>query len=94
MIRSRSDTHESGVFCIYAGVHGVPHLPQGEANIFIENLCDLIFPSHGCWLGTPVGPRMDTKDPEFMRIRSMSDRSEIVIKKCLNIKKLGHFPCT
>ena len=38
-----------------------------------------------------MDPRLDTKDPGFVRIRSRSDRSENFIKNYLKTKKLEHF---
>ena len=47
--------------------------------------------SHGYSWGTPVDPRLGTKDPGFVRIRSRSDHSEIFIKKYFKTKKLEDF---
>ena len=83
-----------GSFVLRWGSMGVPPQPPGDGNIFGDNFRGRIFPlqCHGCWWSTPVDPRLGTKDPGFVRIRSRSDRSEICIKTYLKTKKLERFP--
>ena len=41
-----------------------------------------------------MDPRLDTKDPGFERIRTSSDRTEILKEKYFKTKKLEHFEVT